>query len=390
MNDLLSYLKSPITDSLDLGILIVDPQYNILHVNSWLLEKGHFTKEDLLFKNLFSCFEIKKQGLVKTIINDVIEHSAYRFLSQMFHKYIFPIETTDIHKNPITMQQNVKLYPIEDLDGKRLCLIYIKDITDMVLYENQLVEKNKALFELNQNKNKMLSMCSHDLKNPIGNILTIFQMMETMDIPPEDQKRMLKIINDHAAYAFELIKAILDLGKIESQGLQLEKEKAFIIQKLFTLVESQRFSFEDKEINLLIENDLADDSLEIEIDNYRLEQVFRNILSNAKQYVDAGGYAKIKISLLKAEKVNFSTTADEVLQIAFSNDGPPIPEHKINSIFNKYEQVKPSTKGTEVGLGLAISKEIVQLHGGDIFVESNPEETSFFIQLPLFVQEAGV
>ncbi len=384
MKKFLDSLREPLSESLDLGIIIVDDQFQIRHVNKWLTKNVKIEIGNLVGHDLFDVFDIKKKDIVKTKITNVIVHDTFHFLSQFFHKYIIPIEIKDINSNRVIMQQNVKLYPIEDKQGKIFCLITIKDISDMVLYEAELLEKNKALYKLNQHKNQMISMCSHDLKNPIGNIMTIFQMMNELELPEEERDRMLTIVQDHASYALDLIDSILNIGKIESQGLHLEKSNTFIVQKIQELFKSQLYGFEEESIELLYYNREVDLDLSTECDAQKLEQVFRNILSNAKKYVPRGGYTKIEISKMDPEFVRFNTTAQEILQIKISNDGPPIPKHKLETIFNKYEQVSPTQKGSEVGLGLAISKDIIQLHGGDIYVESDNAETAFFIQIPLF------
>jgi signal transduction histidine kinase len=233
------------------------------------------------------------------------------------------------------------------------------------------------LRELDRLKSSFLANMSHELRTPLNSILGFADvMLEELDGPlTENMNTDLKLIQKNGQHLLHLINDVLDMAKIESGRMNLHPEK-FFLQELFEEVTGLTSSLaSERNISLFI--DPASDALiEVNADRTRLRQVMLNLVNNAIKFTERG-----KISI-HAEQRN------DTAHITVRDTGIGIPPDQLESIFQEFTQVDTTTtrKAGGTGLGLPISRRLVEMHGGQLWAESAgiPGEGSILhVELPL-------
>lgn len=236
----------------------------------------------------------------------------------------------------------------------------------------QLRQREVAqLTQMNQLKDDVLRMVSHDLRNPIGVIYGItehFMGYEEEDWPSLEE---IKPFFEHCANAAEqmmqLVNDLLEIARAEGR-IELNKEKVPLSMCVSIAFDSLFFEAQKKQIFLDYQKPITD-TIEVEIDMQRFVQVLQNIISNAIKYTEPGGRVTIKTN---------ATAAEVVVQI--TDTGLGIPAQDLPFIFDKFYRIDSDLhrqeKGT--GLGLAIVKALTEQHGGQIKVESEEGAGSTF------------
>jgi signal transduction histidine kinase len=255
----------------------------------------------------------------------------------------------------------------------------------------ELDESNKQLTLANEQLNlhdkmqkEFINIAAHELRTPIQPLLSLTQIIRSK-IKDAEQGELLDNVIKNAKRLQRLAEDILDITRIESQSLDLKKERFNLNDLILNGVQDYKNQLEkdhDNNITLLYEFK-NDDIFFVEADRYRLTQVISNLLNNAIKFIKEGGEGggTISITLEKKKEGN----QQEVL-ISIKDSGVGIHSDIIPRLFSKF--ATKSEKGT--GLGLFISKNIVEAHGGRIWAENNSDGkvgATFYISLPLAVQE---
>lgn len=226
----------------------------------------------------------------------------------------------------------------------------------------QTVERMNDMIDANQRSQQLFFQnSSHELRTPLMSIQGYAEGIKEGVI---DAKQAASVIVDESQKMTDLVDDILTLSKMESVQTQLQLEKLNITDLLYDV--SWHLKAKADERGIAFEHHFDDDYLEIEADEKLLERAFTNILSNAVRY------AKTQISIS-------GKLIENQLQITISNDGEAISEQDQEHLFERFYK----GKGGHFGIGLAITKEIVERHKGTITVISNAQETSFIIYLPV-------
>ena len=239
----------------------------------------------------------------------------------------------------------------------------------------RLRQQDKEYFQtLNEMRDDVMNMATHDMKNPLNNIILTVRMLEKYgNIQDEKGKFLLKTIENSVGQMKELITGILDIAKIET-GLDIKKEKVDLTRFVRELVREFLVPAATKKIQLQFNPPAT--AIEIEIDVERMKQVFRNLLSNAVKYTPNQGKVTVILESNEAE-----------VTISIQDTGLGIPAEDIPHLFDKFYRVTKSDRNDieGTGLGLAIAKSIIEQHQGTIHVESEVEQgTTFVIKLPLW------
>lgn len=225
----------------------------------------------------------------------------------------------------------------------------------------RLREQDRRYFEkLSAMKDDVMRHASHDLKNPLGRVLTgIYILEQGGEISSEQGQRALGIIQRGAEQMRDLITDLLDLARIET-GLAVKRVRVPLAPFLRACVEDFLAEAEERNITLTL---VAPPEVVLPADDGRLRQVIHNLLSNALKYTPAGGRVEVAAEI----------EAEEVI-IQVRDDGLGIPAADLPHIFEKFyrseEDGHRAVEGT--GLGLSIVKSIVEQHGGQVWVASEP------------------
>jgi signal transduction histidine kinase/DNA-binding response OmpR family regulator/ligand-binding sensor domain-containing protein len=232
--------------------------------------------------------------------------------------------------------------------------------------------------ELHQTKSRLFTNITHEFRTPLTIILGMADQMKTD--PQNWFNEGLHLIRRNGKQLLHLVNQLLDLSKLESGHMELKLIKGDVIGFLQYLTESFHSYAESKDIRLHFSSDMK--ILEMDYDAEKLQNAFSNLVSNAIKFTQAGGDVYIQLSLAKGST---ESNGNQLLLIVKDN-GPGIPKENLPHVFDRFYQVDATTtrRGEGTGIGLALTKELVQLMGGEIKVESELEwGTKFTILLPI-------
>ena len=228
--------------------------------------------------------------------------------------------------------------------------------------------------DLDRMKSEFIATVSHELRTPLTSLSMGIDILsqEVVGSINQRQKDLLVAAKDDSERLRKLVKELLDLSKLESGKYELKKELVDFRRLVADAVRPLRLPFEEKQIQL--EFNIQEHLPALSADPHQLTWVITNLLSNALRYTDTGG----KVQLTAKEE-------NQGLLITVADTGHGIPQENLETVFDKFVQVKSSTETTpgSVGLGLAIAREVVEAHGGRIWVESQMGVGStFFFTFP--------
>ena len=247
----------------------------------------------------------------------------------------------------------------------------IRDITERKQFEEDLKKAKKLAQESSKFKSEFLANMSHEIRTPMNAILGMAELLQETALT-EEQTRYVKIFTSAGENLLYIINDILDLSKIEAGKLDLENVCFNLGDALNLVKEIMAFKSSEKK-NKLLFNIATDFPLDLIGDAVRIKQIILNLIGNAVKFTNEG---EITVSVQLEKK----TTEAVRLKFSVRDTGIGIPENKLKQIFESFSQVDISTtrKYGGTGLGLTISKYLVEMMGGNICVESKEGEGSIF------------
>ncbi len=236
----------------------------------------------------------------------------------------------------------------------------------------ELKTANADLQRLNHEKDIFMGMVAHDLRGPIGSIQMCAELLR--DLPPDSKEHVqfVNMIEDTARNSVYLINDLLDIATIESGHLAIERQVINLEALIARISYLNRFVGNHKGIGLEVE--IPPSLPKARLDPRRLEQVLNNLLSNAFKFSHVSTTVHLRLWCQEHD-----------LLIAVTDEGQGIAPEEIKTLFNSFQRTstRPTADERSTGLGLAICKRIVELHGGDITVQSEVGHgTTFTIRLP--------
>ncbi|MBW1743101.1 MAG: PAS domain-containing protein [Deltaproteobacteria bacterium] len=342
-----------VLDSIQEGILVINPEYQILRVNTPLLRKLKRPKEEVIGKY---CYEVlygedrptgAEEGMcpVAEVIKTHRPHHTK-------HKHV------DSGGN--TIYHSVSAYPVVE-NGKVSRIVEIsRDITGEIKTQEMLFEQEKL-----SSVGKLAAGVAHEINNPLTAVLTN-SMLLLEDLNEDDPMyEDLKVISDETLRCREIVRGLLEFARQEAPA-KVEMDLNKIVSSVVGLVRKQ-FSFK----NITIEAILANELPLIRLDKDQFQQVIVNILMNSMESIERDGEIQLETS--------YDEKARQIL-LRIKDTGRGIPEDIKRKLFDPFF----TTKDTGTGLGLSISHGIIQRHGGHISFESQAEKgTTFTIELPV-------
>lgn len=242
-------------------------------------------------------------------------------------------------------------------------------------FKTEAIKNERLARENEQKKDELIVYLAHDIKTPLTSMIGYLSLLsEIKDMPQEQRNRYIDIALDKSYRLEVLINELFDVARFNSEKIVLEKEEINLNLMLEQIADD--FYPTLKEMNKKI-NFTSDEKTILYADPDKLSRVFNNLIKNAVNYSKEN--TDIDISILNKE--NQAT-------VKITNKGKQIPKEKLDKIFEKFYRLDSSrtSKTGGSGLGLAIAKEIVELHGGRIYAESDMKETTFSVILPIIEQ----
>ena len=263
--------------------------------------------------------------------------------------------------------------------------LFFSIIVEMMASRTRVVEKevqvrteevtraNQKLVELNDLKNKFLGMASHDLRNPLASIrgFSVYLLEKGKQVKEETRDEFLATIKTVSGNMLELISNLLDISVIESGQLKLKPEMSSMQKLVEEKIHLQQILADKKKISLHSKFETVNEFL---FDVNRMGQVVDNLLSNAVKYSPPEKDIYVELSR-KQDQIRFEVR----------DQGPGISHEERDKLFQHFQKLsaKPTGGESSSGLGLAIAQRIVEEHGGNIGVESEPGQgATFYFELP--------
>ena len=249
----------------------------------------------------------------------------------------------------------------------RMFLVYALDVQERMHNNIQELEKQDNY------RNEFLATLAHELRNPLGPIMSGASILETVD-DDQTRKRVTAIINRQAEYMSKLINDLMDVSRITRGKVKLEFEKLSIQDVLSDSLEIVEQQVKAKKHHLTV-NYLQED-VTVYGDKARLSQIFSNIIHNAAKYTNEAGEISVDI---REEGV--------MVVVAVKDNGMGIPEDRLKDVFNMFTQIEAHSTHTKggLGIGLTLVSKLVMLHHGEVSVMSEGlgRGSTFEVRLPI-------
>lgn len=346
-----AYIENLVENAADI-ILSTDLEDKILTWNRGAEVTLGYNKEEVIGKHLSMLLPPQR-------VHELAEMRAKVELSGALRD----IEVASNRKDGAAIYLSLSVSPITGIDGKIAGFLRVaKDITEKKRYERRLKELDKL-------KSDFVSNVSHELRTPLTAIKgSVDNMLDglTGDLN-EKQSRYLVRIKSNTDRLARLINDLLDLSKIEA-GIKLKPTNLDLATIAREVIESLRPLAAEKLITITIES--LESALDAWADPDRIAEILMNLLGNAIKFTPNDG--TVSLSLQR--------NGTEWVEVSVADTGPGIPSEEANRIFDKFYQVTQAKnqKAVGTGLGLTITKALVEMHGGRIWLESEVGKGSIF------------
>lgn len=359
--------QTKIFNSIVDGIINIDAKGVVESVNPAIEHMFGYNKNELIGNNI----NLLIPG-IHTIQHDVFLQENSKLFAQKKDRSVFPME---ILLNEVT------------INGKHMFAGIIRDISYQKNVEKEIINAKEEAERANNAKSDFLSRMSHELRTPLNAILGFGQLLsfESQQLNKEQESNVKEIL-DAGNHLLFLINEILDLAQIESGNVKMSIESVSVDQALLECTSLIQAQIADKQITLT--DKVSNKGHYINADLHRFKQVLLNILSNAVKYNYTRGHINLGCKLI-LNTVNhihgYSIQGhQQYLRIFITNTGEILTEDKINKLFIPFERLDASNEVEGTGIGLVITKHLIELMGGSIGIEADKDKgNTFWIEIPV-------
>jgi PAS domain S-box-containing protein len=350
----LSLRLGRILDGSSNEIYVIDANLRILEVNQTAAAHLGYTSEELQSLHLYDTVV----GLDPLVARDS--------LAALDHK-----GTTEVVLEARHVRKDGSEYPVElrlqlsETSQPRVFVAIVQDITD----RRQVAEARRE----SEAKSRFLAAMSHELRTPLNSVLGFAQLLAMQEVGALNpkQERYVSVIESSGKHLLALINGILDLARVASGHVTVRPEQLALATLINDAIERMRPMSDNKGLRLTVASDAT---LTVWADHQRLHQVILNLLSNAIKFTPVGGEISVE-----------ATALGEMARISVRDTGVGIPAEHLDTIFEEFTQVESGMVRSEegTGLGLPLSRRLVELMAGTIQVESDVGHGSTFtVTLP--------
>ncbi len=377
----LEYAES-IIDTVREPLIVLDQDLRVVSVSRSFYELFKVKTEETVGQLIYDLgnrqWDIPK---LRDLLEDILPKKA------AFDNYVVEHNFSTIGKRIMLLNAR----QVQRVLGKeRIILLAIEDITERREIENGLKKAHEDLKELatelkrtSRVKSEFLANMSHELRTPLNSINGFSEVLydETFGLLNEKQKKYVNNVLTSGKHLLLLINQILDMAKVEAGKMKLVLSRLpmkILLKEISLLVEDM---VSKKKIDMLLE--LADDLPDIEADELKVKEIIYNLLSNAVKFTPDGGKIGIRASAKKA---------NSEIEVVVWDTGVGIAPENMEKIFEGFFRVDtPYSRVTEgTGLGLPLSRKLVELHGGKLFAQSEGLNCGTSIRFTLPIVSEGV
>ena len=307
--------------------------------------------------DVYSWIVYNREIVVYVYIGIVLAVIIYRFIS----KYVNAIHEVYNALDLILKEDNETIKLPSEMNQ-------FSDKINEIKYDYILTKKNER--EAEQKKNDLIVYMAHDLKTPLTSIIGYLTLLkDEKQISKELQEKYIKIALDKALRVEDLTNQFFDITRYNLQNMPINKQEINLVYLLKQVIDECYPMLEKRNLKCHLE---SVDKVMYVGDGDKLARAFDNLLKNAINY----SYENTTIEIQLEEK-------EGKISIVFRNKGDKIPQYKLDKLFEKFyrgDDARTSSTGG-AGLGLAITKQIIELHEGKIYVKNDDEYIEFFIDL---------
>ena len=354
-------ILSNIAKETDYAIVITDYLGKIEWVNDGFVTLSEYTLDEV--KGL------RPSDILQGIDTDF--EKVKMLASAIKHQEEIEFEVVNYTKSGKKYHVNLEIKPLFE-NGQLTHYISIqKNITKIKQVEEELRQNKEIAEAANEAKNRFLAITSHEIRTPLNIILGMSKILLETDIT-ETQHKYLRGIKSSSQNLLLIINDLLDISKIEAGKLQLENIEFNFHQVAEDAMTFQNIKAKEKGIELIIKKDESVDDCLLG-DPFRLNQIFLNLLTNALKFTEKGSIT-LSYSLVSENEI------ENTIKIEIIDTGIGIDSKKINSIFESFtqEDLSITRKYGGTGLGLTITKQLVDLFEGNISVSSDKTKGTIF------------
>ncbi len=337
------------------------------YLSPQIREIGGYDPEQLIGCSIFNLIPPEEKTLVENAIKRVAKFNEMESIETSFlHERGFYYIPVSIKFNLASSKEKVKIVGL------------LSDISKRKRAENMIKQQIKKLEELDFLKDEFITRASHEFKTPLNSILSASTILlnECKSHLEENDRKLLDIINNGGEMLKNLVQDLLDVSKIDSNKLRLKKKKCNIVKIIKDIINDLKSLTRERKIAITFD---CNEIIYMEVDMIRIEQVILNLIGNA-----------IKNSPLNSEISIALELNEEELDIKIKDNGIGFTREEKEKIFKKFGKIEREGFGMDVstegsGLGLYISKEIVELHGGKVLLESEGRNkgSTLVVRLPI-------
>lgn len=375
-------------DKIPLGAFVLQSDYIVLFWNCCLEEWTKISRSQILGSSIQEYFPHLNQPRYTSRLDQIFQGGPPAIFSSQLHKYIIPIP---LSQNKYRIQQTT-VTAVPAMDGNRFYALFsIEDFTDLTFrvqeYKNlrdqalavaeERQKAQQAAEVANRIKDEFLAIVSHELRSPLNPILGWAKLLKNRSLNEATTVRALETIERNAVLQAQLIEDLLDISRILRGKLALNLETVDLAFTIEAALETVHLAAEAKsiQINLYLDIEIG----QIKGDGSRLQQVVWNLLSNAIKFTPSGGKVEVYLEQI-----------DSQIELRVCDTGKGINPDFLPHVFEYFRQADSSTSRSSggLGLGLAIVRQLVELHGGRVWAQSpgDGQGATFTVCLPVVQQ----
>jgi PAS domain S-box-containing protein len=363
-------------DLADRGIIVTDGQLVIRAWNPWLAAQSGITSADAIGRTLFAVVPtIAARGLDEHYRRAL--DGEVRVLAHHFHKFLIPLRAT---AGTGEATQTVRIAPLSSSGQVVGTITIIEDVSERLASErelrNQILVSERARTvaeDASKLKDEFLATMSHEIRTPLNAVLGWTQILRTQS-NVKSRDRALEVIERNASSQLRLVEDLLDMARIISGKLRLDIKAIdlqAVVQAALDVIEPGAAAKRVK-----VHTQFDETSIPVNADGDRLQQAIWNVLSNALKFTGADGTITVTV-----------TRHAGMATVVVADTGQGISADFLPFVFDRFRQADGSTSRRHggLGLGLALTRQILELHGGSIGVKSTGVDkgAEFSLHLPV-------
>ena len=345
----------------DHGVFTTDRDLIIRSWNRWLATATGCAVEDAVGRPLFEVAPSLTERGFEVHFREALSGQV-KVLSHTLHRYLLPCQRTDGEQMP----QSARIAPLVDGDTVIGTITLIGDVSDRVATERQLrsqiavAEEARAQAEsASRSKDEFLATLSHEIRTPLSAVLGWVHLLKAREPDAATLKRAMEVIERNAQSQLTLISDMLDMARISTGKMRIEMNEVNLTAVVASAIDGVKPAADAKGIRLV--RDLPPAGVTVSGDADRLLQIAWNILSNAVKFTGEGGLVVVS---LRADRMGAHFTV--------ADTGQGIDPKFVGQVFDRFKQADTTTarRSSGLGLGLALVKDLVVMHGGRVVADS--------------------